>query len=1183
MTDFNKSGILPVMKLEKIKLSGFKSFVDATTVPIKGNLISIVGPNGCGKSNIIDAVRWVMGESSAKHLRGGSMTDVIFNGSSGRKAVSTASVELVFDNSEGKAGGEYAKYTSIAIKREISRDGKSVYQFNGSKCRRKDITDLFLGTGLEARSYAIIEQGTISRLVESKPDELRTHIDEAAGVTKYKERRNETEIRIRHSRENLERLDDVRDEIEKQLKNLQKQAEKAKKYTDLKAQERTFKLELLAMRWYSHQASYQQLENKLQEVAVAHNHLFLERKELQETLETLREQHKNQGITIDSEQENFYKLATEINRLQQLITHNEQSHEEAKVESQRLASQVQQLQETLAEDVMQLEEHKMLLQETEEAAFIAQEREDDLHEAQQEIQAQRLAWQQEWEAYKNQTASYREQAEVKRMQIAQLENQSFQLQSRLQRLQGEQEELNEQSLHDEIEQLDQEINVIEVQRKQLQLSMNAEQISIKEFRQEIKLQHDTLHTHRSELQGIKGKVTSLELLQQHAMGKDKQKLSHWLDRMALTDNQRLAEFIEVESGWDNAVETVLGSYLEAVCIDSADQLIQELASLSNQSVSLFETQMESQTAENNGLIRLLDKIQTPWNLQGLLSGIYCADNSEQARIIVEKIKHYESVITPQGTWMGYGWIKVIGESDAKTGVLQREKELRLLKEEQVILQAQVIVSEDQLEAVESFLKTSEQKRESLQEQDKQFSTELSLKTAEFSAHSARTEEQQQRLLQINAEIDDINSQLLDSREVCEEAGMIKEQAEMALEGLEDTQYRLEQKDNALQSEVEQSNKQLNDCRQQLHSLQAKIASLKSAEVLTEKQIMRINEQLEQVQERMNALSAKLQHTSEPMDDKRTELLEFIKQQTKLEQALAYHREQQAELEAKIANDAETFLVVQQGVEKKKELLESVRLEQQESRVRQQTVKEQLDEFSVDVDIQQVIKAIPEQAEELSWKNKIDELAVTIARLGSINLTAIDEHKAQKERMDFLNTQHADLTASLLMLEEAIVKIDNESRQRFKQTFDKINAGLQTKFPKLFGGGKAYLSLTDDNLLESGVNIIAQPPGKRNSSIHLLSGGEKALTAVALVFSIFELNPAPFCLLDEVDAPLDEANVRRFSEMVKEMSETVQFLYISHNKVTMEIAHQLAGVTMKEPGVSRMVAVDIQEAVQMAES
>jgi len=490
------------------------------------------------------------------------------------------------------------------------------------------------------------------------------------------------------------------------------------------------------------------------------------------------------------------------------------------------------------------------------------------------------------------------------------------------------------------------------------------------------------------------------------------------------------------------------------------------------------------------------------------------------------------------------------------------------------------LAEQQLESTEEYLKNAEQKREALQEQDRKFSTELSLKTAEFSAHSARTEEQQQRLVQLNSEIVDINQQLQENIEICEAAGMIKEQAEMALEELEETEYQLDQKNNLLQSDVEESNKKLNDCRQQVHSLEAKIASLKSAEALAEKQITRINKQLSQAQERMGLLKGKLQKTSEPMDDKRDELSALCEQKIQLDTNMTEYRAQYSELERRVLELEKQFLAIQSSVEHKKELLDKVRFDQQESKVRQQTVKEQLQELNASAE--QVIQTIPEQAEESLWKVKVDDLAVLISRLGSVNLTAIDEFKTQKERMDFLNTQYADLVESLAVLEEAIIKIDNESRQRFKQTFDKINSGLQTKFPKLFGGGKAYLSLTDDDLLESGVNIIAQPPGKRNSSIHLLSGGEKALTAVALVFSIFELNPAPFCLLDEVDAPLDEANVRRFSEMVKEMSENVQFLYISHNKVTMEIAHQLAGVTMKEPGVSRMVAVDIQEAVKMAE-
>ena len=1169
------------MKLEKIKLSGFKSFVDPTTIPIKGNLISIVGPNGCGKSNIIDAVRWVMGESSAKHLRGGSMADVIFNGSSGRKPVSTASVELVFDNSEGRAGGEFAKYNTIAIKRQVSRDGQSIYQFNGTKCRRKDITDLFLGTGLGARSYAIIEQGTISRVVEAKPDELRMHIEEAAGVSKYKERRNETEMRMRHSRENLERLDDVREEVEKQLSHLQKQAEKAEKYTTLKSQERQLKLELLAMRWRAHHRAAEQLEVKLQDAATAHNQLFMERKELEQMLEQKRLVHKTQQQAVDKQQGEYYHAVAEVSRLDQVIKHNEQSHEEIELELASLHEQAAHLQGNLDEDLMQLDEIKESLVEAEESLLVARDREDELLEIQRSAQEKRLAWQQQWEAYRNQYANYREQAEVKRMQVAQLENQTFQLQSRLQRLQGEHDELNEKGLQEEIEILDQSIKLIEEQRDQLQIQLDTVHLSITELRQQIKQYHEVLHRDRSELQTIKGKVTSLEMLQQHAMGKDNQKLTHWLDRMSLTDNQRLAEFIDVETGWDGAVETVLGTYLEAVCIDNADSMIAELSSLSDESLTLFETQHPLQEQSANELIRLIDKIKTPWNLHGLLSGIYCADNSEQARQIVAKLKPYESVITTQGTWMGYGWVKVTHDHDAKSGVLQREKELRILKEEQVQLQARVVITEERLETAEEFLKQGERQREDCQEKYKYVSNQLSLKNSEFSAHSARVEQQQQRLAQVSNEMTDINRELLDNAETRAEAAMIKEQAEEAMEALEETKLQLEQNSNSLQTEGEQSDKQVNESRQQVHALQAKIASLKSSDALTTKQIERLQQQNQHAQERIVELDRKLHQTLEPMDDERYQLETLQQDKENLEQELKRVREQQAALEAEITESAEQYAAVQQHLEKKKELLDSIRFEQQESQVRQQTVTEQLDELEADA--QQIIQTIAAHADESSWKVKVDDLTRQIERLGTINLTAIEEFKAQSERMNFLNEQNADLLEALQILEQAIAKIDEESRQRFKQTFDKINTGLQEKFPKLFGGGKAYLSLTDDDLLESGVNIIAQPPGKRNSSIHLLSGGEKALTAVALVFSIFDLNPAPFCLLDEVDAPLDEANVRRFSEMVEEMSASVQFLYISHNKVTMEIAQQLAGVTMKEPGVSRMVAVDIQEAVAMAEN
>ncbi|MGZ5622389.1 MAG: chromosome segregation protein SMC, partial [Methylobacter sp.] len=627
------------MKLEKIKLSGFKSFVDQTVIPITGNLTAIVGPNGCGKSNIIDAVRWVMGESSAKHLRGGSMADVIFNGSSGRKPVSTASVELVFNNTDSKLGGEYSQYDTIAIKRQVSRDGTSVFMLNGSRCRRKDITDIFLGTGLGSRSYAIIEQGTISRMVEAKPEDLRVHIEEAAGVSKYKERRSETETRMKHTRENLERLDDLRDEVEKQIKHLQKQAEKAEKYTELKKQERQFKLELLAMRWNTYHQAAKQLDERLQEVAHEHNRLFVELRDIDNTIEVKRAEHKTQQQQTNSSQGDYYQIVAEVSGLEQTIKHSESSREQTTVEINRLRQQADQSLKELEADVQQLEEIKEALFEAEEALIVAEERQEDVLYNQQEMQQQKSSWQEQWETYRTTSSSYKEQAEVQRVKTVQLENQNRQLQIRLDKLQSERSELESNDLQSEIESLDAGIEIIEEQRSELQQQLEDLHRQIREQRQQIKQYHDALHTRRSEMQSVKGKITSLELLQQHAMGKDNKHLSAWLASVDLAENRRLAEFLDVQAGWDKAVETVLGSYLEAICIESADQIIPGLQRLTDESLMLVETRFvgatsvarQAERANEFAPTKLLDKVKAPWDLSNLLAGVYCVDDAETAR------------------------------------------------------------------------------------------------------------------------------------------------------------------------------------------------------------------------------------------------------------------------------------------------------------------------------------------------------------------------------------------------------------------------------------------------------------------------------------------------------------------------------------------------------------------------
>ncbi|MDO9107081.1 MAG: chromosome segregation protein SMC [Methylovulum sp.] len=1169
------------MKLEKIKLSGFKSFVDTTVIPIHGNLTAIVGPNGCGKSNIIDAVRWVMGESSAKHLRGGSMADVIFNGSSGRKPVSTASVELVFNNSEGKLGGEYAQYDSIAIKRQVSRDGQSLFLLNGSRCRRKDITDLFLGTGLGSRSYAIIEQGTISRMVEAKPDELRAHIEEAAGISKYKERRSETETRMKHTRENLERLDDLREEVDRQLKALQKQAEKAEKYTTLKKQERQFKLELLAMRWQTYHQAVQALEAKLQGVADEHNRLFVAVRDLEKQTEAQRAQYKIQQQQLNSTQGDYYAVSAEVSALEQAIKHNETSHQETVQDMARARLQVARLEDELATDMAALDVLKQELLIAEDSLDFAQEQQEVCLLRQQDLQQQKEAWQRQWDAYRTDSAKYIGQDEVQRVKTVQLENQNRQLLQRIDKLQAERDDLSAGELQHEIASLDSSIEMLEEQRTAVYSQFDALQQYILEQRQYVKHYHDELHVSRSDTQQVNGKITSLELLQQHAMGKDNRHLGTWLASVNLEKNQRLAESLDVDTGWDTAVETVLGSYLEAVCVDHIEPVMASLHSLADESLVLFETRScampENQAPQ---FIRLLDKVTAAWPLAPLLSGIYCADDHATARRIAALLNDHASVITPDGTWFGPGWLKISRTKDSKAGVLQREKELRLLKQRQDGLQATIDGLEEQVDHAEDKLKEAESQRESLQQQHNSLGTELSLKTAEFSAQSARLEQQQRRWTQINAELGGIRKELAENSTAIAQAGCLLVEAERVLAEQEQHRLHLDDLNRQLQSEHQQVELTVNEARQQVYSIKAKIDNLRSSEQATSKQIMRLQSQQQAELERIAGLEDKLQQTLAPLADEKHRLEQQRVEKNRLEQALKEQRRLQDDSEAAISQSQEALLQVQRALDQQKEALDTLRFELQESHVRQQTVNEQLKE--IDAEAEQVLTNMPEHADEPRWKKTVDDLSGQIERLGTINLTAIEDYKAQAERMKFLDEQHADLIAALQTLDQAISKIDKESRLRFKETFDKINSGLQEKFPKLFGGGQAYLELTEQDLLESGVTIIARPPGKRNSSIHLLSGGEKALTAVALVFSIFELNPAPFCLLDEVDAPLDDANVGRFSKMVEEMSASVQFLYISHNKVTMEIAKQLAGVTMKEPGVSRMVAVDIEEAVSLAE-
>ena len=1172
------------MKLETIKLSGFKSFVDSTTIPIDGNLTAIVGPNGCGKSNIIDAIRWVMGESSAKHLRGGNMADVVFNGSATRKAVSRAFVELVFDNTDDKIGGEYAQYTKLAIKRQVSREGQSAYFLNGSRCRRKDITDLFLGTGLGARSYAIIEQGTISRMVEAKPDDLRVHIEEAAGISKYKERRLETETRMRHTRDNLERLSDLRNEIAQQLNSLQKQANKAEKYTEFKKQQRVFQQHVLAMRWQALQVLIEKHEDELETIASEHNRLFVLHRSYEKNRTDKQVEQKRQQLQLEKNQQQFYQFKTETATLQQSIQHHQQSLQDTHLEIERLQKNATHASSEHRQEFEQLETINQQLKSAEEKFLITQTQQQKALIASQKAQQILQDWQQHWDIYRHESSEHENQSQLQKLKLSQIQQQNQQLEQRLKALQQQYNELTVTSLDTEICILEKSLLKIETERVALLALLKTSQQTLIDQKQQLKSLHSPLHSARSTLQQMSGKITSLDLLQQHALGKDKKNLTRWLAQSQLADNARLLEFLEVETKWETALEIVLSDYLQALCVDKMDEVVPHLETLNKQTLALFESQGDFQTITSSPLTHLtplLNKVTAPFDLRFVLTGIYCAENLAEAREQVSELVAHESIITVEGFWLGRGWLKTFARDDSHNGILQREKQLRTLKQQQQDLYQQIKQFENQITELETASKQSELKLEKIRQQENALNVNYSTQQAQVSAKKARLEQQQHRLQQLDGDILDIKTHLSENAKQKNEGEVLKFKAESKLKNLKQHGSNLTEKKQALQQQLSQADNAFKQVQQQFHSLQSQCESLRVAKKSANKHLQHLERQQHDSSSRLKALQAKQADILTPFDEKKTALISLNLKKDASEKLLIRQKEQQQSIDKALKELNRLLSQSHKSMEAQKESLNSVRFQQQESQVRQQTFNEQLNELGGDA--KSVLKNLTENSNLENWIRQLDDITAKIDRLGAINLTAIDEYTTQSQRKAFLDAQDEDLVTALNTLTQAIEKIDKETRLRFKETFDRINRGLQDKFPKLFGGGKAYLELTQTKSLEAGVNIIARPPGKKNSSIHLLSGGEKALTAVALVFSIFELNPAPFCLLDEVDAPLDDANVERFSKMVTQMSESVQFLFISHNKVTMEIATQLTGVTMKEAGVSRIVAVNIEHAIELAES
>lgn len=1167
------------MRLSSIKLSGFKSFVDSTTVSLPTNLTAIVGPNGCGKSNIIDAVRWVMGESSAKQLRGESLDDVIFNGSIARKPVGQAAIELAFDNSDHTLLGQYASYSEIVIRREISRDGQSNYYLNNTRCRRKDIIDVFLGTGLGPRSYAIIEQGTISKVIEAKPEELRNFIEEAAGISKYKERRHETELRIRHTEENLARLNDIREELEKQLNHLQRQASAAEKYKVLKQEERELRGKILAIRWkiFNTQALEQreiiadyetQLEGKM---GALH--------ELETILETQRELQEQVLEKRQTVQEQFYQISNDVSQIQQAIKHHndrlQQWHNESKQIHQTLETNQQQLRDNSQQSEELTIRLDSLQPEIEAGQLVAADSKAKLAAAEQAIQT----WQIEWENFNREAAQTNQQIQVAQTRIQHLEQHIQTVSSRLERLQSEHEQHQLELTIEPAEDFIQKLSDLKIEHETVQSSLQDALQAISDQREMNNQTVAELDEFKNQTQALRGKHASLIALQEAALGRREEVVSEWLKQNNLYSLPRLAEVIQVEQGWEKAVEAVLETQLQAVCLENLDSDTLNFAELPQANISLVAKAAAPSNSKHVVLSTLLSKVQGDWPLSSLLDGIYLAETNEQAQQYLPSLTAHESIVTRDGVWMGSNWMYVAHKADATSGVIQRERELTALKATIDDLETQIQIYTQKLSDGQTRLHQLEHERELLQRKSADLVSKQADVRAAEQVRSARHAQLSQRREQIAIEIQDAQNQLQDDKEALAQVMDDKQIAVMQVE------EQIQQRETLLQVKSQQQTS-LDELRQKAQSDQEAVHQLALQRQANSLQLenlkqnaARIQQQMVDLEERQTLLQAQIEESELPLLDMQERQEQLSEQRSVFEAQLL---EVTGELDkiAQQVKDAEFKRhSYDENLAEIRNNLEQSRLQGQTIQVRSKSIEEQAQEMAYV--LEEILSQLQEEYEISELEETFNQVVRKIERLGAINLAAIDECAALVVRKEYLDNQYNDLFEALTTLQDAIRTMDKETRTRFKETYDKVNENFQKLFPSLFGGGKATLEIGDEDILTAGVSVIAQPPGKRNSSIHLLSGGEKALTAVALVFSLFQLNPAPFCMLDEVDAPLDDANVIRFCNLVKEMSAQVQFIFISHNKLAIEMAKQLTGVTMQEAGVSRMVAVDVEEAIALA--
>ena len=1170
------------MRLNSIKLSGFKSFVEPTTFMLPGQLVGVVGPNGCGKSNIMDAVRWVLGESKASELRGESMQDVIFNGTTTRKPASRASVELVFDNADHRAGGQWNQFTEIAVKRVLTRDGTSSYYINNQPVRRRDVQDVFLGTGLGPRAYAIIGQGTISRIIESKPEELRLFLEEAAGVSKYKERRRETESRLSDTRANLTRVEDILRELTGNLEKLQGQAEVAKKYNALTSDVTLKQHQLWFLRRSESEAEQAKVKSDALGAVNALEGRVADLRHIEAELETVRQAHYAAGDQVNQAQGMLYEASTEVGRLeaeirfvvegrqrveQRLLTLKDQSAQWRTRQDDALAEV-----ESLAELAMVGEEKTGLLAaQVEDQAQQLPALEEALRQAQKVANEQRAS-----------VAQVQQQIQVLAAEQRSIEEQSRQFGGRRERLTADRnalaapDEARLLALQEQLEAAQESAAVMEARLHELQES-------VPQLDEHRRAQQQTVNAESARLADLSARLEALKALQDKV--KTDGKLQPWLAKHGLDGLQGLWSRIHIERGWETALEGALRERMGALEVSRLEMLRAfdndappaKLAFFSPPAAGLAQTGTAI-LPRLSDLLRVGDAGQRAV-LADWLHGCYTAASFEDALAARQQLQAGELIFTASGHAVGSCSVSFYAPDSEQAGLLARAQEIENLEKQ---LRAQSLINE---EARSGLIRSETAYADASQRlvQSRREAAESQGRAHELQVENLRltqaAEQMRQRSAQIAADLAEIDAQLDDLQERRVTAESRFEELDMQLA---DTQER----HATLDEQVMLAERSLTESREQQRSLerqaQEAVFSMRSLDA-RKAELARAIETAQRQTEDVKLEAEKAQQELMQLNDAaaRGGLESALAVKLEREQALGARRSEYDDLTAKLRASDERRLRLERELDPLRQRITEFQLKEQAARLGFEQYSQMLADAQADLTL--LAQSVSESRVRLSsLQGEIDALHRDIAALGAVNLAALEELAAASERKNFLDAQSADLNEAMTTLVEAIKQIDSETRDLLSGTFDAVNQHFGRMFPELFGGGNARLVITGEEILDSGVQVIAQPPGKKNQTIHLLSGGEKALTAIALVFAIFQLNPAPFCLLDEVDAPLDDANTERYAKLVLSMSRETQFLFISHNKIAMEMAEQLIGVTMQEQGVSRIVAVDMDAAVSMTE-